>query len=332
MGRFLTEASPCPATVPAAGAIEHVAADGTRSTLALLQASVRNQGDAWTYTLHYLERSVEDGLTHADHTPAVEINHTDYLGLMRTLAQRTADLHRALGVRTGDAAFDPEPLDDERLGEWRQRLERESDATLELLRRHADLLVAEHTDLTPEQVASERLPALERLIRARVAALTAAPVRALATRFHGDYHLGQVLISGADFIIVDLEGEPGRSFDERRRKTTPLTDVAGMLRSFDYARGAAARNLAAAGMSDEAEIWMLVDRWRDETREMFLAAYREAMQGCPVYPGAEEEASRLIELAELEKLLYELRYELQNRPDWVGLPWRDLNAMLEERE
>ncbi len=329
MGRFLTEASRCDATVPAAGTIEHVAADGTRSTLALLQASVKNQGDAWSYTLHYLERSVEDGLTHGDAAAAVELNHTDYLGLMRTLAQRTADLHRALGITTGDPAFDPEPFDATRLAEWRQRLEREVDATLHLLREHAEQLGVEQTDLTAEQVAAERLPALDRVLRTRIAELTAEPVDALATRFHGDYHLGQVLISGADFIIVDLEGEPGRSFDERRRKTTPLTDVAGMLRSFDYARGAAVRNLAAAGMSDEAEIRALADHWRDETRELFLAAYRDAMHGCPVYPATEGQAARLIELAELEKLLYELRYELQNRPDWVDLPWRDLNALLE---
>lgn len=330
MGRFLTEVSPCEATVRAAGALEYVAPSGERSTLALLQASVKNQGDAWAFTLHYLERTLEVALTHSEAAPPIDVSHAEYFVLMRTLAQRTADLHRALAVRTGDPAFDPEPFDELRLREWRDRLYDEIAATMAMLERHADVLDTSAGEHMLEEDPHERLARIDARLRERVAMLTARPVHALATRFHGDYHLGQALICGADFVIVDLEGEPDRSFDERRRKSTPLRDVAGMLRSFDYAKGAAARALADEGLADEAEIESALAQWRDEVREVFVAAYRDAMQGCAAYPQEPDDAERLIELAEIEKLLYELRYELQNRPDWLVLPLRDLAARLGE--
>ncbi|HEU4617155.1 MAG TPA: maltose alpha-D-glucosyltransferase [Gammaproteobacteria bacterium] len=330
MGRFLTDVSPCRATVPTAGTAEYVAPDGERATLALLQASVKNQGDAWSFTLRYLERTLEVALTRSEPMPAVEVSHMEYLVLMRTLAARTAELHRALAVTTGDPAFDPEPFGEARVAEWRDRLHAEIDETLRLLAKHRDGPSGAGGDFETE-AAPERMERIGSALHERVDSLCGRPVRALATRFHGDYHLGQVLICGADFIIVDLEGEPGRPFDERRRKTTALKDVAGMLRSFDYAKRAAARALAAEALTDATEVDALLRRWRDETRAGFLAAYRDAMQGCPAYPEDPDDAERLIELAEIEKLLYELRYELKNRPDWLSLPWRDLTERLGER-
>ncbi|HEX5421894.1 MAG TPA: alpha-amylase, partial [Gammaproteobacteria bacterium] len=205
----------------------------------------------------------------------------------------------------------------------------EIDATLGLLNEHLDDVLEAEIDAPAEpEEARARLRRLETLLHERVVALTAQKVEALATRVHGDYHLGQALISGADFIIVDLEGEPGRSFDERRRKTTALKDVAGMLRSFDYARSTALRTLVTERLADTAQIQALLDHWRDETQAMFLSAYGEAMQGCGVYPQNPGIAARLIDLAKIEKLLYEIRYELRNRPDWLAVPWRDLSALL----
>jgi maltose alpha-D-glucosyltransferase/alpha-amylase len=205
----------------------------------------------------------------------------------------------------------------------------EIDATLELLGEHlAELLEADVDAAAGPEEARAQLRRLGTLLHERVAALAEQNVEALATRVHGDYHLGQALLCGADFVIVDLEGEPGRTFDERRSKTTALKDVAGMLRSFDYARSTALRSLLSERMADTAEIQALLDHWRDETQAMFLSAYRDAMQGCSVYPQKPGEAERLIELAKIEKLLYEIRYELRNRPDWLAVPWRDLSAML----
>ncbi|MGQ0652856.1 MAG: alpha-amylase, partial [Betaproteobacteria bacterium] len=134
----------------------------------------------------------------------------------------------------------------------------------------------------------------------------------------GDYHLGQVLISNNDFVIIDFEGEPSRPLAEARRKHTPLRDVAGMLRSFSYARASAVMREG----KDEA-----LEGWEADTRHAFLAAYDTAMQGSGLF-AAFDDVRGLLELAELEKLLYEIRYELNNRPAWLHIPLRGLAALL----
>src|SRR5690606_363128 len=150
----------------------------------------------------------------------------------------------------------------------------------------------------------------------------------MSTRYHGDLHLGQALLTAADWVIVDLEGEPGRDFDERREKAPPLKDVAGMLRSFDYARGVAARSVGAEREIDRAELDKLLDAWLSATREAFLDEYRYAMEGCASCPPDPEDVETLLELGMLQKLLYEVRYELRNRPDWLALPLNALNALV----
>jgi maltose alpha-D-glucosyltransferase/alpha-amylase len=322
MGRFLTEVSPCDAVVPTAGAIELVGHGAEPTTIALLQGAVGNQGDGWRYTLQYLERSVDDAVTRSADGAPLHAEHGSYLALVTALAQRTAQLHRALAVDTGDAAFDPEPLDERRLGEWAARLHEEVDATLDLLERRRGSLPEPAREPVAKTLAER--PALHE----RVTALAAGPVAAIATRLHGDYHLGQVLVRGHDFLITDLEGEPARTLAERRAKTTALKDVAGMLRSFDYAAVVGSRQLREKHSHDTAAVEHLVDEWRDETRAVFMKAYREAIGDCRVMPADDESARRLIELATLERLLYEVRYELAQRPDWVGVPLRALESTL----
>lgn len=318
MGRFLTETSPCHSIVPVAGAIEYRSADGKVATLALLQAATKNQGDGWNFTLSYLERALDDALTRAAGAVSEEVRHTEYLVLVRALARRTADLHRALAVSTGDPLFDPVPLGRDELATWAARVSDELDETLSLLRAPAEPLL-EGVELDPSS-----LDRMEQALRAKLASFASQDVTAVATRYHGDYHLGQVLLTAADFVIVDLEGEPGRTFEERRAKASPLKDVAGMLRSFDYAKGVAARTVGAERQIDRDELDGLLDAWRSDTREAFLDEYRVAMEGCAAYPREPAQAQALIELGTLEKLLYEVRYELRNRPDWVGLPLQDL--------
>ena len=153
-------------------------------------------------------------------------------------------------------------------------------------------------------------------------------VKAVITRYHGDFHLGQVLRVNKDFILIDFEGEPGRTPEQRRRKHSPLRDVAGMLRSFNYAANSA---LAQAVDGHTASVGLLqpfVIDWERRARTAFLAGYREAVRACPAYPEDPQAVASLLQLFELEKAFYELRYELDNRPDWVHVPLGGLTAWL----
>jgi len=310
IGTFLTEVARFPNCAPVAGALDHLAADGTVSTLALIQAYVPNQGDGWRYTLDYLERFLEQWRAAA--APPPPDVHGAYLALIRTLALRTAQLHQAFALRTGDAAFDPEPVTAEDLAGWKQRVGEEAVATLEMLaQRQGELTLPPRTD-------ARTLIARREDLMARIGACALSTARAMKTRHHGDYHLGQVLITKNDFLITDFEGEPSRAFEERRVKHSALRDVAGMLRSFNYARWTALRS-ALRGHEDDERLAPLTAAWESEARREFLAAYERAAREAGLL-GALEEVRGLLRLFEIEKALYELRYELTHRPGWAGIP------------
>jgi maltose alpha-D-glucosyltransferase/alpha-amylase len=320
VGRFLTEVARFPNCVPVAGALEYVAGDGTTMTLAIVQAYVPNQGDGWDYTLAYLERHLEAMRTLDASQP--EDVHGGFLALMHTLGERTAELHLALSQRTGDAAFDPHPVAPEDVQGWRERAASEAGRTL-------DLLAQRLSDLSPEvQEDARRLLAHADELRARVADFPLDGQDGLKTRYHGDYHLGQVLVSRNDFLIIDFEGEPARTFEERRQRSSALRDVAGMVRSFNYARWSALRRVAQS--ADElAKLEPAARDWEAQTREAFLNAYGARMTegGAAQSP---EGSARLLALFEFEKAMYELRYELGNRLDWVQVPLQGILALVDQ--
>jgi maltose alpha-D-glucosyltransferase / alpha-amylase len=298
IGRFLTEVAHFRHCVPLAGYIEYLAGEGEPATLALLQGYVPNQGDGWGYTVAYLQRFLE--------TQRVDENHGAYLTLMQTLATRSAELHRALATPSGDPAFEPEVFSAQDVDEWKRRVREEAEATLAMLERRAGEV--EKTKLLLN--ARARLFSL-------IEACAAPRGKALKIRHHGDYHLGQVLLANNDFVIIDFEGEPSRTLAEGRRKHSPLRDVAGMLRSFSYAKWSAL-------MRAEAKPGTL-DSWEAQTRQAFLAAYQQA-SGISL-----NDVRGVLDLAELEKVLYELRYELGNRPAWVQVPLEGVLGMLERK-
>jgi len=317
VGRFLTEVAHFRNCVPVAGAVEHTAADGTPMTLALLQAYVPNQGDGWAYAIEYLQRFLEHWRNSAEAPPADV--HGGYLSLMSVLGTRTAELHRALALKTGDAAFDPEPVGPQDVTQWRSGVREEALATLGLLdQRMGELTLPVRND------AKALIAQRDRLV-ARIEGGGAAGGQLVKTRIHGDYHLGQVLLSKHDFLIIDFEGEPARPLAERRQKHSPLKDVAGMLRSFNYAHWTALR-ASTQGGDDNARLAPLARAWEAEARREFLAAY-EAAAGGSIYSSFGE-VRGLLELFELEKALYELRYELNNRPGWVDIPLRGIIALV----
>jgi maltose alpha-D-glucosyltransferase/alpha-amylase len=313
VGRFLTEVARFPHCVPLAGYVEHVAADGTPTAVALLQAHVAHQGDAWGYTRDYLERFL-DTARDAGGEPLPQDVHGAYLALVRTLGRRTGELHLALATRSGDAAFDPEVLEPADVAAWKRRVAEDAD--------HALTRLAQGGAALPDAChdAARRLLARRAALLGRIEAC-AGPVRGAAkTRVHGDYHLGQVLLANNDFVIIDFEGEPARPLEERRRKDTPLRDVAGMLRSFGYAAA------AGAGAAHERA---LAQAWLAQARAAFLEAWRDATAGGVLYADFDD-LQGLLQLAEIDKALYELRYEIDNRPDWIGVPLAGLLALAGE--
>jgi len=319
MGRYLTETVRFPNIVPLAGAIEYTAADGTSMTLALLQGYVENQGDGWSYTLDYLERFL-DANRAAPPTAAAADEHGGYAALMRTLGQRTAELHRALATPSDNPAFDPEPIEHSDLAAWIKQVHAEARQTFELLsERRAALDTAAQAD------AGALLERSKELL-ARIEAGVPAQVAARKTRYHGDYHLGQVLIARNDFVIIDLEGEPNRSLAERRAKHSPLKDIAGMLRSFNYAAHIALANVTAERPGDLAVLEPLARQWEQLARGAFIDAYTSTAVEAGLYPSWDEMGG-LLELLVLEKALYELRYELTSRPEWVRIPLLGLRAL-----
>jgi len=148
---------------------------------------------------------------------------------------------------------------------------------------------------------------------------------ALKTRHHGDYHLGQVLVSNNDFLIIDFEGEPSRPLAESRKKHSPLRDVAGMLRSFSYARGSTQlRERTEPGIE---RLGPALAAWEKATRKAFVEAYAAATKGSGLFDSIDDMRG-LLQLAEMEKVLYELRYEAANRPDWIHIPVQGLMSLL----
>jgi len=308
IGRFLTEVAHFPHCVPLAGAIEYVPQRGEPATIALLQGYVANQGDGWSYTLAYLERVLETPPAEGIDSRSV---HGAYLTLMQTLATRTGELHRAFTIRSGDPAFEPEPLTPEDVEAWKAKVREEANDTLALL----------------ERIGSAQTKSLVEKRAQLFALIDACPAPkgpGLKARHHGDYHLGQVLIANNDFIIIDFEGEPSRPLAETRRKHSPLRDVAGMLRSFSYAKWSAhSRVEGGASAKDTAPL----DAWEADVRRAFLAAYAEATKASGLYASFEDVAG-LLQLFELEKVLYELRYEINNRPNWIHVPLAGVLGML----
>ena len=317
IGRFLTDVVQFANCVPLAGVMEHVDADGVVTTLAVLQAYVRNQGDGWVFTLEYLARFF-DTQRALPETPSDV--HGAYLALVQTLGLRTAELHRAFTHRTGDPAFDPEPASAQDFAQWKQRVREDAAVALDLL--------AQRLPQLPAAVGGDARSLLERRdqVLARIESLPLPTGAVGKARHHGDYHLGQVLVSKNDFLITDFEGEPERTLAERRRKHSPLRDAAGMLRSFSYAAGAALAR-AITTPEDEARLAPLAADWEAQTRAAFMSAYDQTARGAGLYV-SEEDMRALVALFELEKALYELRYELNNRPDWVRWPLAGITRLV----
>jgi maltose alpha-D-glucosyltransferase/alpha-amylase len=234
-------------------------------------------------------------------------------------------MHLALATPTDDPAFKAEPLSEKDLAavaEDARKLGARAFAGMKRL-----------SDAAPESAreAIQALQARHDECMALVERLTTVPEGAVKTRIHGDYHLGQVLIVQNDVMIVDFEGEPSRRASERRAKGSPVRDVAGMLRSFDYAAATAAREVAQR--FSETEVSRIAEAalgWRGLAADAFLRAYESALKGSPVWVEDARAGGNLLRLHLLAKALYEINYEANNRPDWIEIPVRGVLAILDQ--
>ena len=333
VGRFLTEKTQFGQIAPLAGSLEYRRGKGEPVSIAILQGYVPNQGDAWQHTLTTLARYfVAPELTGA--TPPVlpksmlETSKLEpaeiavkaiggYLDSARLLGRRTAELHAALSSDPTDAAFAPEritPLDHRSIYQSISGLEMRA---LDLLRTQMSKLPAD----AKEEARS--VLELEPRISAMLKSFLARRLTTSRIRIHGDYHLGQVLYTGHDFVIIDFEGEPTRTLYERRLKRLAMRDVAGMLRSFSYAAQAALRAQQPAP-EKLAEMSAWARFWADSVSAVFLRSYLTSAGTASWVPQSQEDRELQLTTMLLEKALYELRYELNLRPDWVRIPLRGI--------
>lgn len=289
-----------------------------RYTCAMLQAYLPGSADAWRYAL---ERANPYFSAPIDRDPP-----NDFLPDAKRLGQITRAMHEALASDDEDQSFAPEPITGEDLDRWAHRTQQSTRDSLALLERQ----------IANPAFPRDRVAEAEALVRRRdhyigwVNEIVDAIGDDLGMRIrvHGDYHLGQVLrAKTGEFMVIDFEGEPARPLDERREKTSPLRDVAGMLRSFAYAAASAAMAVDQHTI-DMRTRELRTARWERDVRKAFLDGYLATDDDAPdVLPESEENTRKLITLFETEKAFYELAYELNNRPEWVWIPMRGISKL-----
>jgi trehalose synthase-fused probable maltokinase len=309
MGRVLTARgyAHSPALL---GSLEYAGPNQQPGTVAIVHRFVENQGDAWRYTLSELEGELMDGSGPAEQTRST---YTDAACL---LGRRTAELHLALAQDTADPAFAPEPCSPGYWKSLRDRMTRSVEDSLALLGRRLQDIHGPNRRLADLVLRSRDL------LLSRVAFPVNRNPNTVRIRCHGDFHLGQVLYTGQDFVIIDFEGEPARTLAERRAKHVPIVDVAGMIRSFHYAASAVLDRMGSQPDIDErrCELEQRTRHWYRSAADAFLSGYRETAGKAPFLPEQSEDRDMLLDAYVIEKACYELSYELNNRPSWAGIP------------
>ncbi len=337
--RYLTKQAGFPHIPAYRGAVEMLGPEGKTLVLAMFQDWVHNQGDAWTLTLSHLVgyyQGIRDRNLTNQIPPSVpeyledfgalpepfnELIGEHYFGLVDKLANRTSGMHKAMASGKAGGAFTADLQEEGQLEAYSQAIHELTRSRFEMLRSLLDILKVEI------RLEAEELIRLEPEVDRIFSALSRDQTPGKLTRIHGDYHLGQVLFTGEDFVVLDFEGEPDKPHAERRRKYSPLKDVAGMVRSFHYAVHAAILQMPEENGSNE-ELGAWATAWYRIIANRFLDQYLEGMLGTELLPADRAATMRLLRAFILEKAVYELGYELNNRPEWVAIPLQGIRHIV----
>jgi len=282
---------------------------------------VENQGDAWAVTAAFLDRFIDDQRVLSSAAPEESLELASYLQRLKQVGKRTGELQSALASRPDIADFAPEPIQPEDMAAWTQRLLDRANHTFDLLADKRGGL--DETD----RALAERMLQSRTEIAGYIHSLLPKLTTATKIRHHGDFHLGQILMVKDDAYILDFEGEPGRSLAERRHKAPAARDVAGLIRSIDYSTTAALFSAHNLTPEERAILAPKLEFWRAKASEAVWLACREASDAA-LWPSDPAEAQDLLVFFLFEKALYEMEYELMNRPSWLHVPldgtWRIL--------
>jgi maltose alpha-D-glucosyltransferase/alpha-amylase len=233
---------------------------------------------------------------------------------MREVGRRVAEMQMALASRNDIADFAPEPIEPADVALWSSELLERANRTLdELSQRRGELFDA-------NRVLADDLVARRDLLPDFVSGLLPDHIEAMKIRHHGDFHLGQMLIVKDDVYIIDYEGEPRRTMEERRRKAPAARDVAGLIRSIDYSVMAALERAIQTAPDEHGRLSPALDGWRERATASVLAAYRENLADDRLWPNDPEQAAGMLDFFLLEKAFYEIGYELAHRPHWLRVP------------
>ncbi|MCE6987625.1 maltose alpha-D-glucosyltransferase [Dyadobacter sp. CY323] len=342
---FLTHNAKFPNIPAFVGAVEWKYKNDSM-VLGMMQEMVNNSTDAWANMLDRLDSFNEKILLSSDIELPQELHGTltepvgyedipdvlkDLLDVpvaeqVALLGVRTAEMHLALASGTDTPDFKPE--------EFSLHYQRSVYSSLQSLVRVAfQSLNRNIKKLTPEiKTEADEVLAMKDEILTELKKIYSHKIDTSKIRIHGDYHLGQVLFTGKDFVILDFEGEPARSYSERRLKRSALRDVAGMLRSFHYAAYGSLYLDNQIRKEDIGKLLPYVEQWYHYMSGFFMKAYLETIKDNPIIPQKKEDLNILLQTFLLQKAVYELNYEVNNRPSWVTVPLRGIKSILKKNE
>jgi maltose alpha-D-glucosyltransferase/alpha-amylase len=316
VGRYLTAAGFAHAP-PLLGEVVRVGCDGTTFTLAVALGFVRNQGNAWSWMLDLITRALEALAIHDDARDSQADLLADCEAFAGMIGRRLGEMHAILARPAADVAFAPQSASAQDAAGWARQVEIRLESALQIIRDRG------HWERREDAMRASELARWRKPLSAAVRRLARAGEKSLMTRIHGDFHLGQVLVASGDAYLIDFEGEPARPLSERRAKASPLRDVAGLLRSIDYVAAALLDRPDVGAMPvAESQRDEVINQFRTRASRAFLKGYRQV-----IAPASKSKEQMLLDLFLIDKAAYEVEYEANNRPTWIGVPLAGLWAL-----